>query len=49
MNSARDESGLGITASYWPDEESIAGCHTNLRAGTLRESDSFRVPFTTFY
>ncbi|MEV4596041.1 antibiotic biosynthesis monooxygenase [Amycolatopsis sp. NPDC049253] len=28
--SARDESGLGITVSYWRDEEAIAGWRKNL-------------------
>ncbi|WP_406640100.1 antibiotic biosynthesis monooxygenase family protein [Amycolatopsis sp. WGS_07] len=30
MNSVRDESGLGITVSYWQDEESIAAWRANL-------------------
>ncbi|MGW7532068.1 antibiotic biosynthesis monooxygenase family protein [Amycolatopsis sp. NPDC054798] len=30
QNSVRDESGLGITVSYWKDEDSIAAWRTNL-------------------
>ncbi|MEU4669990.1 antibiotic biosynthesis monooxygenase [Amycolatopsis sp. NPDC023774] len=29
--SARDESGFGITVSYWRDEEAIAGWRKNLK------------------
>ncbi|MET9267641.1 antibiotic biosynthesis monooxygenase [Amycolatopsis sp. NPDC004079] len=30
QNSVRDESGLGITVSYWKDEDSIAAWRTHL-------------------
>ncbi|MCG3749249.1 antibiotic biosynthesis monooxygenase [Amycolatopsis sp. Poz14] len=37
INSVRDESGLGITVSYWQDEESIAGWRTNLEHTETRD------------
>ena len=34
--SVREESGLGITVSYWKDEESIAGWRANLEHTAAR-------------